>query len=238
MLVVTTGFGYLLLDPQDYAEFAESAAFAAFGASNFYFYANIGYFDRAADFLPLLHTWSLGVEEQFYLIWPVLLAGTAIVARRQPLAIALMIGAVITASFAASIYTISFDPKIAFYYPHTRAWELALGAVLVLLPPLRRRPGEVANVVGLALIAAALATISIKDPFPSWSALLPCCGAALVIWPKDATFSARAIGRLRGIGLISYSLYLWHWPVWTFYRIYINSAQPDWREALVLAAIW
>ena len=237
MILITTMFGYPLLSPGDYVTFAKSAMFAAFGGANFFFYWNTGYFDRAAEFLPLLHTWSLGVEEQFYIIWPVLLAGIVIAARPRWMAIIGFIGLLIVTSFATSIITLQYNPKAAFYFPQTRAWELALGALLVFMPPLLQRVGEAANVVGLALITIGVFTISVGQPFPGWNALLPCCGSALVIWPKKPTTTARALGWLRALGLISYSLYLWHWPIWVFYRLYANGSRPGPGEVFGLTAI-
>ena len=121
---------------------AESAKFAAFGLSNFYFYWNTGYFDQPAELLPLLHTWSLGVEEQFYVVWPALLACIAIAARGRKVTIAAFIAILIVACFAASLYTLTFEPKASFYLPHTRAWELGLGAVLLFVPPLSGKTGK------------------------------------------------------------------------------------------------
>jgi peptidoglycan/LPS O-acetylase OafA/YrhL len=237
MLLITTAFGCMMLAPGDYVTFARSALFAAFGASNFFFFANTGYFDRAAEFMPLLHTWSLGVEEQFYVVWPALFAGLVAVLRRRTWLIA-AISTVTIVSFATTIWTIQFDPKAAFYFPHTRAWELALGAILVFVPAAPYRVGEAANALGLGLIVAGLLTISIAQPFPNWNALLPCLGSALVIWPKlSITWTGRALGALRGGGLISYSLYLWHWPVWVYYRLYINSAHPTPVESVAVASI-
>src|SRR6185295_13776750 len=112
---------------------------------------------------------------------------------------------------------------------------LGLGALLVFLPPQRRIVGEISAVVGLVLIAIGF-SIS-PGNFPGQFALYPCIGAALLIWPRAATtISGRFLGWLAPIGLISYSLYLWHWPVWVYFRIYINSGQPTAGEAVALAA--
>jgi peptidoglycan/LPS O-acetylase OafA/YrhL len=235
MLLVVCVIASAFQFPGDYVDTAWSAVFAAFGASNFYFHANTGYFDQSAEFMPLLHTWSLGVEEQFYVVWPALLAAIAWACHRKD-RIAFAIAALAALSFAASLVTLSTAPKTAFYFPHTRAWELALGALMVFLPPLRRMPGELANAAGLVLIAAGLFLISERDPFPGWNALLPCAGSALILWAKPATLSGRGLAALRGIGLISYSLYLWHWPLWVFYRLYLNNGVPSALEALLIAA--
>lgn len=232
MLAVTLVAGAWLLFPGDYTALASSSASAAFGASNFFFLYNTGYFDQVAELMPLLHTWSLAVEEQFYLVWPLLLF--ALVAGRTRDSVAVILAAGVAACYVASIVYFRFDPKGAFYLPLPRSWELGLGALLVFLPPLPRRASETATVVGLALIGFGFVAIS-PTHFPGASALYPCLGAALVIWPStEPTNAGRRLGVLAPIGLISYSLYLWHWPIWVFYRTYINNGTPGAVAAIVL----
>ena len=232
MLAAALAAGGLLLFPGDYAALATSGAYASFGASNFFFLYNTGYFDQVAELMPLLHTWSLAVEEQFYLIWPVLLF--ALVAGRSRGFIAAILAAGVAVCCVGSIVYFQFDPKAAFYLPLPRAWELGLGALLAFLPPLPRLAGEIATTAGLALIGFGFVVISPLN-FPSASALYPCVGAALVLWPTaENTNASRVLGLLAPIGLISYSLYLWHWPVWVFYRFYINNGTPSTRGAIVL----
>jgi peptidoglycan/LPS O-acetylase OafA/YrhL len=233
MLGATLLAGYILLMPEEYTSLAASTAMAAFGISNFYFLTNTGYFDQAADLLPLLHTWSLAVEEQFYLVWPLALFAMVKAGRGTS---AILAGVVI-AGFAASLWWLDYDVKSAFYMSPPRAWELAIGALLVFLPPLSRRLGELAALGGLILIAAGFVLVSNKS-FPGVAALYPCVGAALVIWPRQMpTASSKWLGYLSPIGLISYSLYLWHWPVWVLFRIYINGGQPSIPEAAALAVL-
>jgi peptidoglycan/LPS O-acetylase OafA/YrhL len=234
MLAAVLLAGRLMLSPGDYAALARSAAAAAFGVSNVFFHSHTGYFDQAADLMPLLHTWSLAVEEQFYLVWPLLLL--AIAAAGSRIAVAGTLGVIVLAGCVGSIVYFQVDPKAAFYMALPRAWELALGALLVFLPPLSRRVGEICAVVGLVLIGIGF-TVS-PGEFPGRFALYPCIGAALVIWPRaQSTISGRVLGWLAPIGLISYSLYLWHWPVWVYFRIYINNGQPDAAEAAALAVV-
>jgi peptidoglycan/LPS O-acetylase OafA/YrhL len=200
MLLVVAGLGYILQFPGDLVATSDSARYAAVGASNFYFYWHTGYFDQSAGVMPLLHTWSLGVEEQFYAAWPGALAIVAALTRRRRTAIAMAICALVVASFVASLKLLGSDPKGAFYFPYTRAWELGLGGLLVFIPRLPRHLSEAANIVGLAMLAIGIATISVDPPFPGWSALEPCVGAALIIWPKEDTWLAAALGALRSVG--------------------------------------
>lgn len=235
MLAATLLAGRFLLMPGDYKALSGSAAAAAFGVSNFFFLGNTGYFDQSANLMPLLHTWSLAVEEQFYLVWPVLLF---VIARgRARLDVAAILGGIVIIGFAASLVWFDTDPKAAFFMAAPRAWELATGAALVFLPPLPRLLGEIATALGLALIAAGFVLVS-DASFPGAAALYPCIGAALLIWPRKKRSTAAAwLGLLSPIGLISYSLYLWHWPVWVMFRVYINNGQPRMQEALALALI-
>lgn len=235
VLAVTLLAGRWLLMPGDYLSLAASTGAAVFGASNFYFLFNTGYFDQSAELLPLLHTWSLGVEEQFYLVWPVLLFGIVKLGGRNN--IAAIVASIVIVGFGAMVVWTDIDTKGAFFMVAPRAWELAIGALLVFLPPLPRVVGEVAISAGLTLIVAGFFA---ADPraFPGPAAMLPCVGAALVIWPRvTSTRAANWLALLRPVGLISYSLYLWHWPVWVYFRIYINSGQPRIREALALAVV-
>lgn len=235
MLAVTLLAGRWLLLPGDYMNLAMSAATAAFGASNFYFLLNTGYFDQSSELMPLLHTWSLGVEEQFYFIWPMLLLGLATLGKSRA-NIAAIISTIVIAGFGMMLVWASIDPKSAFYIVAPRAWELALGALLVFLPPISRLLGAPAIAAGLALVVAGF-IVADAEHFPGPSAVLPCIGSALILWPRQSEpILASWLGRLSPIGLISYSLYLWHWPLWVGFRIYLSGNTPGSREALTLIA--
>jgi len=233
MLAIVLFAGKFLLIPGDYLTLARSTAATAFGVSNIFFQNNTGYFDQAAELMPLLHTWSLAVEEQFYLVWPFLLYLLAATRKRRD--VAALITAITILGFGGSLIWFAADPSSAFYSAAPRAWELALGALLVFVPALPRPLAGPAGWLGLIVIAAGFLRISAAD-FPGLSAAVPCAGAALIIWPKtERTSPAAILGYLAPIGLISYSLYLWHWPLLVLYRIYINNGMPQAHEAIALA---
>src|SRR5262249_45522310 len=191
----------------------------------------------------LLHMWSLSVEEQFYLVWPLLLAAFFFVARKEAVVIAALICAVVIGGLWLSVQRTGADPKSAFFLAHLRAWELALGALLVFLPPLRksvsRWKNELPTIIGVALIAISVLTLSREHLFPGLNAVPACVGAALIIWPRGGEppvghlLSFRAMGFF---GLFSYSLSLWLWPVLLFYRHYASGAAPTFLVATALAA--
>jgi len=228
--------GYVLMFPADYESLGWQAAYSVFGLANFYFLWNTGYFDRAADLLPMLHMWSLAVEEQFYVIWPLLLALLFRFGRKAAIACLVLI---VVVSLIASAIVVGEDRDMAFYMLHTRAWELALGALLVFAPAATPRLAHPASVVGIALIGYAVFAFTEKTTFPGLWALLPCVGAALLIWSGGGGIVNRLLSLppFGGVGLISYSLYLWHWPVLVFWRIWANGVRPVGHEIAVLIAV-
>lgn len=192
-----------------------------------------GYFRALGQSTPLLHLWSLGVEEQFYLVWPLLFA--ALVRwTRWPMA---GVGVLLAASFALNLAWLPDAPADTYYLPFTRLWELLVGASLVgFRRPLGRGLAEGAALTGLGLIAIACVAIDSASPFPGWWAWLPTLGAALVI----AAGNEAAVNRVGlaarpvvWVGLISYPLYLWHWPMLVFGRAIWIDAQL-WPGALLL----
>jgi peptidoglycan/LPS O-acetylase OafA/YrhL len=240
VIVSTLAAGYLMLFPADYKLLGEQAAYSALGLANFYFLWNTDYFAPAAEMLPMLHMWSLAVEEQFYLAWPIVLAALTTLALPNRKVILAALGVIILSSLSASAYLVTVDAKQAFFMPHTRAWELALGAVLVFVPAIEnRRFAERAGAIGIGLIIGSVLILDAKHPFPGLNALFPCIGAALLVWPKTiATTASRALS-IRpavAIGLISYSLYLWHWPILVFFKFYANASSPTKPEAIALFA--
>ena len=229
----TTLASFLFLLPYELEAFAQSAAATVAMVSNIYFWRSVDYFAPAAETIPLLHSWSLGVEEQFYLLFPavLVLAERARVPRRTIAALA--VGSFLLCLFAAGRF-----PVANFYLLPTRGWELMIGAALALgMVRIPERYREACGALGLILIAAAFVLIDGTDAFPGWLALLPTVGAALVIasGPGAAANRALAFAPLVYVGLISYSLYLWHWPVSVFLRHW--TADTHLSPVLALAGI-
>jgi len=202
--------------PNELVDLQKSMLAATFSASNFYFWRHSSYFDAPLS-QPLLHTWSLAVEEQFYLAFPLFLW---LVRALFPKRLRISVLVVFFLSLAAGIVIVYRNRTTAFYMPYTRAWELLLGTILSmkLLPQLRALWMRNAATIGGAVLIAYAAIVYTSDtPFPGFGAIAPCAGAALIIWAGDAGSSiVGALLSLRPVvfvGLISYSLYLWHWPV-------------------------
>jgi peptidoglycan/LPS O-acetylase OafA/YrhL len=239
-LVATTLFAYEFLNYVRARSIARDSIWAAVFAANFHF-AHVGanYFAQGQPPSPIQHYWSLAVEEQFYLVWPAVLAlalfGPGVIRRRRGLAQAparvrplLVICVVGVASFVWSVHSTNVAPVSAYYSPFTRAWELALGAALAvgveagIKIPLRAACGW----IGAALVAFAAFTLSGATPYPGYAALLPTVGAALIIAAGFGGQPRLGIGRLLGVrpmqyvGDRSYALYLWHWPVLVLAELY------------------
>ncbi|MDP8985379.1 MAG: acyltransferase [Pseudomonadota bacterium] len=224
MLLATSLLGLMYCAPSELIDLSKSTIAAALSVSNIYFWLNAGYFDSPALAKPLLHTWSLAVEEQFYIVWPVFLILAHRYFKRRVVLITVVIGLI---SFAASAIGAFNDPNSTFYLVHTRIWELALGGALALgAVPTRLGAGirNLLSAVGLVLIVGSVFMIDSSLPFPGILAVPPCLGAALIILAGGdgttvvgETLSWRP---LRVIGLISYSLYLWHWPLTVFQKNY------------------
>ena len=232
VLALSLAAGYVILPPSDFEGLGKSAIATIGFGSNFYFLANIDYFSPSSEFLPLLHTWSLAVEEQFYIVFPLLLM--ALVRWRESRVFRVLIYGLIVLSLAMSVVMTDRWASAAFYMLPPRGWELLLGAVLALgLVPQFSHQGlrQVSALVGLALILVAVILFDDATPFPGFAALAPVLGSALLI--HAGTGGTTQAGRLLAlkpvvfVGLISYSLYLWHWPVLAFLRQMQGSVDLD-----------
>jgi peptidoglycan/LPS O-acetylase OafA/YrhL len=220
MLLVTTLIASMLLLPTDLKDFGKSLISAALSVSNVFFWLQAGYFEPDSGTSPLLHTWSLGVEEQFYIIFPLLLA----LLHRRASNYLRTIVVIAVCSLIADIVFTSRAPTAAFYLLPSRAWELMVGAILSLkaLPAISIRWRNAASLAGLIMIVGANLLFTDATPFPGFAALLPCVGSALLIGAgQSGTSLVSGIFSWKPvvfIGQISYSLYLWHWPLIVFQR--------------------
>lgn len=248
MLFASAIVAWLVLLPDDLRDFGKSLASTALSISNIYFLQKSDYFAPAAETMPLLHTWSLGVEEQFYLLFPVFLMLLWRHLRANLFRVVCFIAAV---SFAGSVWGAEARPQATFYLLPTRAWELLLGSILALSSaqaPKSWRLRNTAAIAGLAGIGIAIVTYNKEMPFPGLAAALPCLGCALLIWAGQSTVQAvpdsghdiTLVSRILAlppfvfIGLISYSLYLWHWPIIVF--AHQTSPRPlTFDQAVVVA---
>jgi peptidoglycan/LPS O-acetylase OafA/YrhL len=238
-------FGWYSLFPSELSWLGRSMAWCAGFLANAFFASNTRYFEPWADYNPLLHLWSLGVEEQFYLVWPLLLLLAGRYAVTRP-----VLRAVIGTSLAISIWGTRHAPATHFYMPAARAWELAVGGLLAArqldsarvaiaggsraLAGWFGRHGR--SVAGLALLAAGSALLSGSNALLGVWSVVPVTGAALLISAgPESLVNQQLLARapMVFVGKLSYSLYLWHWPVLTFGRIVLGSSPP----ALVTAAL-
>jgi peptidoglycan/LPS O-acetylase OafA/YrhL len=233
LLGACIAFGWISLYANEFGLLGRSVATGAGFVANINYYFESGYWDIAAKLKPLLHLWSLGVEEQFYLIWPLLL-WAAWSWRRQNVAIALL--GIMVLSLAWNLWITGIDQPAAFYLPFGRLWELGAGGALAYIQgaqSVTKERGwinEVAAFSGFTLIVVALAQRYPVNQFPGAHAILPVLGAVLIIgagagsWLNAHLLSQRAIVY---VGLISFPLYLWHWPALAFARILNNGDLPD-----------
>ena len=262
VLIASFTFGWYVLLADEYKQLGKHIAGGSGFVSNFIFWNESGYFDSAAEKKPLLHLWSLGVEEQFYIIWPLLLWG----AWKRKFNLLTITMVVFITSFVLNIKGVHADSAATFYSPQTRFWELLTGSILAyftlykqnILANYKQKPDRwlgtdiyagipeangntlrnIQSLLGVALIGAGILIITKERHFPGSWALLPTLGAALIIsagsqaWLNHVVLSNRV---LVWFGLISFPLYLWHWPLLSFARI-VESETPS--HKIRIAAIF
>ena len=237
---------FILATPNISFEFLRSAPLSPLMAINIYFYLRQGYFDIDAYQKPLLHTWTLSVEEQFYLIIPIVLVLIFHLRNRRFGALAVSIGLIVgLLSLAGAIANTSSDgPNAAFYLMHWRMWEFIAGGFIgaPLVAMARRAPRMVLEALGLAgfaCIGVAVGFFDSRTLYPSWHAMLPVVGAASLILsglaqPRIIAARFLALRWMVGIGLVSYAWYLWHWPILVFLRL--SRLEAQWLVGDLLGA--
>lgn len=242
VLAASYALGAITLLSDEFKQLGKHIAAGAGFVSNFILRGEAGYFDTAAETKPLLHLWSLGIEEQFYLIWPVLI----VVAWARKSHVFLIIAAIASLSFYFSLVGVHRDAVSAFYSPQTRFWELLAGSALAWLSrykpqaiaPIQSKHGDLLSISGALLIAFGIYRLNSGMPFPGLWALLPVVGAVLLIAAGPNAWFNRIVLSNRvavWIGLISFPLYLWHWPLLTFLRI--TEYDPPGRVARLAAVL-
>jgi len=252
VLISSWAIAWFALLPEEFKSLGKHILGGAGFVSNLVLWNESGYFDAASNSKPLLHLWSLGIEEQFYLIWPLLMWA----ALRMRIALINVTIAILLISFTLNITFIGSAPIATFYSPFTRVWELLIGAVLawlllskqqssntpaqVSIDSLNLRQKNVLASLGLASIALSLILISEASAFPGWWALLPTVGATLLLfsgpnaWINQHILSSRV---MVWFGLISFPLYLWHWPLLAFANVINGKPSFSLRLALVFVSI-
>ena len=233
VLAVTFPIAWAFMLPTPYQDYMRSLAAAALFVSNVHFWETTGYFSDAAELRPLLHTWSLAVEEQYYLIFPLLMAALGTIAFRKHL---ICFATIAILSLLLSEWGWRNHPDANFFFTFSRFWELFVGSICALIAFHRPINGnEGLSILGLAMILTAVFVFDGRTPSPSVYILLPVVGTALVVlYAREGTLVARllSVRVLVGIGLISYSAYLWHQPLFAFARV-ISLREPS--PALMMA---
>ncbi|MEW6436062.1 MAG: acyltransferase family protein [Pseudomonadota bacterium] len=251
LLIVLIGcfvFGWFALLSDEFKQLTKHIAAGAGFASNFVLLKEAGYFDNSADTKPLLHLWSLGIEEQFYIIWPFLIW----VAYKLRFKTVALLAAIALASFVLNLCEIKQDAVATFYLPQTRFWELLSGGILAwfalyrdswaeALYPSEKIVRNIASFAGIVLLIAGFCVIRENIGFPGKWAVIPVLGTVLLIAAgSDAIINQMFLSRRITIwfGVISFPLYLWHWPLLSFVRV-TSSEVPSWqvRAIVVLVSI-
>lgn len=240
VIAVSIIASYFLMLPSTFKKFSASAFAGILFSSNIYFWNSANYFHRFLADKPLLHTWSLGVEEQFYFLFPLFFL---LASRYSKKFIQVLLAFAGSASFFLFVYLLEASNYAAFYLPTSRAWAFILGALLALdaLPALKSRMlAELAGLLGLSCIAYAFQQTPVRT-YSGLHALAPTVGAALIIYSgnyRTLCYRFLSFKPLVGAGLVSYSLYMWHWPIHCFYELYyLEPPKMHWMEFISLILV-
>jgi peptidoglycan/LPS O-acetylase OafA/YrhL len=227
VLVVASVAAMFFMLPAEILNYAQSVIYSTFFMANFFMWKEVGgYFGAQSDFVPLLHLWSLAVEEQFYIFWPLILfAAYRLLGRRSVLPLVLT---VIVVGIAISEWGVQNYRAAAYYLLPTRFFELMVGALLAVVPRFGRPMPvirELLGITGLALILYAATSYSTEALFPGYAAVVPCIGAALIIYfaQQGQGFVGKflSLSPMVSVGRISYPAYLWHWPIIAFLNLHL-----------------
>lgn len=250
LLVLTAcyGLGSVAMLDDEFAQLARHTAASAGFVQNLVLYRESGYFDNASELKPLMHIWSLALEEQFYLVFPVLIWG----AWRRGWNLAAVVSILALLSFTLNVIGVARHPVATFFLPHTRLWELLAGALLAHFqlfawgrvigrPQPPQPPPQVGNLLsaaGMALLSGSVVCLSDVQAYPGWWGLLPVLASLLLIAAgPQALLNRRLLGSapLRWVGKLSYPLYLWHWPLLAFSRIIDHLPMRERNVAFLLS---
>lgn len=243
VLLVTLAAGNTALLKPEFDQLTKHIVASTFFAQNFSLLAEAGYFDRASDMKPLLHLWSLSVEEQFYILFPILVVSLS--AARLRVCIPVFMLAFAIASYIWGHQILKASPEEAFYLPYLRAWELLAGALLMAtearikqILSLHCWLPHILAMIGLGMILHVIYALNSTSPFPGRAALWPVLGAVCVIAAGTGNvFNKRVLASRPFVwtGLISYPLYLWHWPILTYLRIVVGNTPPSTTRLIAVA---
>lgn len=230
VMITSYVFGWLVLFADEFAQLGKHITGGATFVSNFLLWSEAGYFDNASETKPLLHLWSLGIEEQFYILWPFLLWSTY----KRHIGFLLVTLSILFCSFLLNLTAVlQHHDDVAFFSPYTRFWELMVGGVLAYLnihkPHLITRKPNINATAGLLLLLGGLSMLRGHNAYPGYRALMPVMGTFLLISAGPNAWINRHIMANRllvGIGLISYPLYLWHWVLFSYLWI-LEGGVPD-----------
>ncbi|NIF00032.1 acyltransferase [Pantoea sp. Acro-805] len=232
MMAILLALGFILLSPLEFSQLAKYSVAVFISVPNMLLLKSGDYFSTDSDLNPLLMTWSLGIEEQFYIVLPFILL-LAVRLRQSMVSVVLTISLI---SFAACIWLTSVDSTQAFYLLPTRAWELGAGVLLALWrpQPVTGRAASLMNLLGWMLILASSVLISSDDRFPGWVAIIPVLAGCLMIGARSELNQLLLENPLmRFIGKISYSWYLWHWPLLSLARICSDNPLSVWQGLMI-----